>query len=162
MSMTYNPRVLVTGASGHLGALVIQQLLQAVPADAVAGMVRDSGGEAAARLRALGIQVRTADYGRPDLLERAFAGIERALFISSNAFEGRVVEHRNVVEAAKRAGVALAYTSVLHAETSPLGLAAEHRETEAFSACLRHPVRDLAKRLVYGELHGSHPGRPGA
>ena len=131
MSITQNPRLLVTGATGQLGTLVIQHLLQAMPADAIAAMVRDSDGEAAARLRALGIQVRTADYGRPDLLDRAFAGIERALFISSNAFEGRVAQHRNVVDAAKRAGAALAYTSVLHAETSLLGLAAEHRETEA-------------------------------
>ena len=131
MSVTNDPRFLVTGATGQLGALVIQHLLKTMPADAIVGMARHSKGEAAARLRALGIQVRTADYDRPDLLDRAFAGIERALFISSNAFEGRVTQHRNVVDAAKRAGVALAYTSVLHAETSPLGVAADHRETEA-------------------------------
>ena len=130
MSITQDPRFLVTGATGQIGTLVIQHLLQAMPANATAGMVRDSEGEAAAGLRALGIQVRTADYDRPDLLDRAFAGIERALLISSNAFEGRVAQHRNVVDAAERAGAALAYTSVLHAETSSLGLAAEHRETE--------------------------------
>ena len=131
MSGTQAPRFLVTGATGQLGALVIDHLLRAMPADAVAGMVRDAGSDAAARLRALGVHIRTADYGRPGTLDHAFAGIERVLFISSNAFDGRVAQHRNVVDAAKRAGVALAYTSVLHADTSPLGLAAEHRETEA-------------------------------
>ena len=131
MSVAQDSRFLVTGATGQLGALVIEHLLKIIPAGTIAGMVRDGESEAAARLRALGIQVRTADYGRPDLLDRAFTGIERALFISSNAFEGRVAQHRNVVDAAKQAGVSLAYTSVLHAETSSLGLAAEHRETEA-------------------------------
>ncbi len=131
MSATRRPRLLVTGATGQLGTLVIEHLLKIVPAGAVAGIVRRREGEAAARLQALGIQTSVADYARPDTLDDAFAGIERALFISSNAFEGRVAQHRNVIEAAKRAGVAVAYTSVLHADASPLGLAAEHRETEA-------------------------------
>ena len=126
-----NPRCLVTGATGQLGALVVERLLETVPATAIAGIVRDGDGQAAARLKGLGIETRVADYGRPDTLDRAFAGVERALFISSNAFEGRVAQHRNVVEAAGRAGLALAYTSVLHADASPLGLAEDHRRTEA-------------------------------
>jgi len=67
----------------------------------------------------------------PGRLDAAFAGVDRVLLISSNALGRRVQQHRNVVDAAKRAGVKLlAYTSVLHAHNSPLGLAEEHRKTE--------------------------------
>jgi NAD(P)H dehydrogenase (quinone) len=123
-------RLLVTGASGQLGRLVIDRLLEAVPVGQIAAMVRTS--EAAAVLQARGIAARVADYDRPETLDAAFAGIERALLISSNALGRRIGQHRNAIAAAKRAGVGLlAYTSVLHADTSPLGLAADHRETEA-------------------------------
>lgn len=132
MSDLQSPRILVTGATGQLGAIVVEQLLKTVPASEIAGTVRDAAGAAAARLQALGVRIQVADYTRADTLDRAFVGIERMLFISSNALGVRVAQHRNVIEAAKRAGVGfLAYTSVLHADTSPLGVAADHRATEA-------------------------------
>jgi NAD(P)H dehydrogenase (quinone) len=125
------PRLLVTGASGQLGRLVIDQLLATVPADRVVATVRDSG--AGGRLAALGVQVCVADYARPDTLDLAFAGVDRLLLISSNALGQRAAQHSNVIDAARRAGVSLlAYTSVLHADTSLLGLAEEHRQTETF------------------------------
>ena len=124
------PRLLVTGASGQLGQLVIARLLETVPAGQIAATVRDD--QAAARLAALGVHPHIADYARPETLDAALAGIDRVLLISSNAIGQRFAQHRNVIAAAKRAGVALlAYTSVLHADTSPLGLAEEHRQTEA-------------------------------
>lgn len=124
------PRLLVTAASGKLGRLVVDRLLETVPAARIAATVRDRG--AGDGLAALGVQIRVADYARPETLDAAFAGIDRALLISSNALGRRVAQHRNVIEAAKRAGVGLlAYTSLLHADTSPLGLAEEHRQTEA-------------------------------
>ena len=124
------PQLLVTGASGQLGRLVVDQLLATVPAGRIAAIVR--GGEAAAELAALGVQARIADYDRPDTLDAALAGIGRVLLISSSELGRRVAQHRNVIDAARRAGVGLlAYTSVLHADTSPLGLAGEHRDTEA-------------------------------
>ncbi len=123
-------QVLVTGASGQLGQLVVDQLLATVPAGQVAATVRTP--EAAAALAARGVQARIADYDQPDSLDAAFAGIERILLISSSDLGRRVAQHRNAIEAARRAGVGLlAYTSVLHADTSPLGLAGEHRDTEA-------------------------------
>lgn len=126
----HQPRLLVTGASGQLGQFVVDHLLRTVPPGRIAAAVR--GGEAADRLTALGVEARIADYARPETLDGMFAGIDRALLVSSNALGQRVSQHRNVIEAAKRARVGLlAYTSVLHADTSPLGLAAEHRETEA-------------------------------
>lgn len=125
-----SPRLLVTGASGQLGRLVIEAIRRRRPDARVAGMVRDP--TAAAGLVAAGVQAVVADYARPDSLDAALAGVDRLLLISSNAVGARVAQHRNVVEAARRAGVTrLAYTSILHADTTPLALAADHRETEA-------------------------------
>ena len=129
-SLTDQPSILVTGAGGQLGELVVARLLARTPAASVAALVRTR--EAGAPLAALGVVVRVGDYDRPATLDAALAGIQRVLLISSNALGRRAAQHRNVVEAAKRAGVGLvAYTSVLHAEGSPLGLAGEHRDTEA-------------------------------
>ncbi len=138
MSVSTSPRLLVTGATGQLGRLVIEALLKTTQAAEIAGMVRkgEEGPQAkAGRLRELGVQTRSADYDDPASLRSAFAGVERLLFISSSAMEGRVPQHRNVVEAAQTAGVSLiAYTSILHADRSPLGLAEDHRQTEALLA----------------------------
>ena len=138
MSVSTSPRLLVTGATGQLGRLVIEALLKTTQAAEIAGMVRkgEGGPQAkAGRLEELGVQTRSADYDDPASLRSAFAGIERLLFISSSAMEGRVPQHRNVVEAARTAGVSLiAYTSILHADRSPLGLAEDHRQTEALLA----------------------------
>ena len=124
------PRILVTGASGQLGRLVIDKLLETTPATQIAAIVRDS--KAAADLSARGVQVRVADYSKPATLDAALAGVDRLLLISSSEVGQRVPQHRNVIEAAKRAAVKLvAYTSVLHADASPLGLAEDHRQTEA-------------------------------
>lgn len=124
------PQLLVTGASGQLGRLVVDQLLATVPAGRITAIARSR--EAAAALAARGVQARIADYDRPDTLDAALAGVDRVLLVSSNELGRRVAQHRNVIEAAMRAGAGLlAYTSVLHADTSPLGLAGEHRDTEA-------------------------------
>lgn len=123
-------RILVTGASGQLGGLVVAALLETTPAAEVAVTVRNP--DAAGGLAALGVQVHAADYTQPNTLDKAFAGVDRLLLISSSEIGRRIPQHRNVIEAAKRAGVALlAYTSLLHADVSPLALAAEHRDTEA-------------------------------
>lgn len=129
--MSYaQPQLLITGASGELGRLVVDQLLATVPANRITAMVRSN--DAAAALAALSVQTRIADYDQPDTLDAALAGIGRVLLVSSNDLGRRTAQHRNVVEAAARAGVSLlAYTSVLHADRSPLGLAGEHRDTEA-------------------------------
>lgn len=122
--------IVVTGASGQLGRLVIQSLLKTVPAAGIVAAVRQPA--AVADLAALGVQVRQADYAQPATLDTAFQGATKVLLISSSAIGERVAQHGNVIDAARRAGVALlAYTSLLHADTSPLGLAAEHTATEA-------------------------------
>jgi NAD(P)H dehydrogenase (quinone) len=122
--------IVVTGANGQLGRLVISRLLSLVGAASVIAAVRDPA--KAADLAALGIQVRRADYADPASLDSAFAGATKLLLISSSEVGQRVAQHRNVVEAAQRAQVdLLAYTSILHADTSTLALADEHRATEA-------------------------------
>jgi NAD(P)H dehydrogenase (quinone) len=123
-------RFLVTGASGQLGRLVIDGLLKTVPASQIGVLVRSE--KAAAEFAARGLRVHNGDYSHPDSLKAAFAGADRALLISSSEIGQRTAQHRNAIEAAKQAGVKLlAYTSLLHADTSPLGLAEEHRQTEA-------------------------------
>lgn len=123
--------IVVTGATGQLGRLVIAQLLErGMPASSLVAAVRSPA--KAADLAARGVQVREADYTKPATLARAFAGAERVLLISSSDLVQRLPQHQAVVEAARGARVRqLVYTSLLHADRSPIGLAAEHRATEA-------------------------------
>lgn len=131
--MSTAPRFVVTGASGQLGRLVVAALARRIGSSAVAAVVRDPA--RAASLFPQGVAIRKGDYEQPETLEAAFAGAERLLLISSNAIGARVAQHRNAIEAAKRAGVKrIAYTSLLHADVSKLGLAEEHRQTEALIA----------------------------
>jgi len=122
--------IVVTGATGHLGCLVIAGLLKKVPASSIVAAVRNV--KKAKDIAALGVQVRYADYNQPLTWDAALKGAEKVLLISSSEVGQRAKQHRAVIDAAKRPGVKLlAYTSVLRADTSPLGLAAEHKETEA-------------------------------
>ena len=131
--------IVVTGATGQLGRLVIQGLLKTVPAAQIVAAVRSV--EKAADLAAAGVQVRAADYDRPETLAAAFQGASKLLLISANEVGRRVPQHRAIIDAAKHAGVELiAYTSLLHADSSPLPLAREHKETEALLAASGIPM----------------------
>ena len=122
--------IVITGATGHLGRLVVAALLKKVPAADIVAAVRNV--EKARDLAALGVHVRHADYNLSETWDNALKGADKILLISSNELGQRVRQHRAVIDASRRAGVKLlAYTSVLRADTSPLGLAAEHKETEA-------------------------------
>ncbi|UJL36541.1 SDR family oxidoreductase [Pantoea agglomerans] len=122
--------IAVTGATGQLGRIVIDALLKKVPAEEIIAAVRTPA--KAADLAALGVIVRQADYGQPETLEAAFAGVDKLLLISGSEVGQREAQHKAVIEAARAAGVGfIAYTSLLHADTSPLGLGVEHRATEA-------------------------------
>ncbi|WGS54948.1 NAD(P)H-binding protein (plasmid) [Paraburkholderia sp. D15] len=119
----------ITGATGQLGRLVIDALLETVPPDQIVAAVRSP--VRAHDLAERGVVVREANYSRPETLATAFAGVDKVLLISSTEVAGRLPLHRAAVEAAQRAGVSLlAYTSMLRADTSPAGLAIEHRQTE--------------------------------
>ncbi len=122
--------IVITGASGQLGRLTIEQLLKTQPAARIVAAVRNPA--KVADLAARGVVVRHADYSQAATLASAFAGAEKLLLISSSEVGQRAPQHRAAIDAARQAGVKLiAYTSVLHADRSTLGLAVEHRETEA-------------------------------
>ncbi|MET8745011.1 SDR family oxidoreductase [Streptomyces sp. NPDC004728] len=121
--------IVVTGATGELGRLVVEQLLATVPASGIAAVVRDA--EKAAPLAARGVELRVADYDRPESLKEAFRAGDRVLLISGSEVGRRVPQHTAVIDAAKAAGVAqLAYTGILGGPAADFRLAAEHKVTE--------------------------------
>lgn len=125
--------IALTGATGQLGQFVVEALLKSVPAKEIVAIVRNP-----AKAEALSKQsliVRQGDYNDQAALTQALAGVEKLLLISSSEVGQRAAQHRNVINAAKAAGVKfIAYTSLLHADTSPLGLHVEHVETEKLLA----------------------------
>jgi NAD(P)H dehydrogenase (quinone) len=122
--------LLITGATGHLGRLVVEQLLAGgVPAGDII-----AAGRATSTIKDLadrGVQVRAADFGDPAAVRAAVAGADRVLLVSALEPGGRVAQHRNVIDAAREAGVGLvAYTSIVNAATATIRLAADHQATE--------------------------------
>ncbi|MCL5499034.1 SDR family oxidoreductase [Escherichia coli] len=125
--------IAITGATGQLGALAVEELLKTVKANEIVAIVRNP--LKADALTQKGVDVRQADYGDQAALTAALSGVEKLLLISSSEVGQRAVQHRNVINAAKAAGVKfIAYTSLLHADKSPLGLHVEHVETEKMLA----------------------------
>jgi NAD(P)H dehydrogenase (quinone) len=125
--------IAVTGATGGLGTLVVNHLLRRTAADRIVAVARDAG-KAAALPQS--IQVRIADHDDRAAVDAAVAGIDILLLISGNEFGKRMTQHRNVIEAAKAAGVSrIVYTSAPHADTSTASITAEHKATE-------HIIRD--------------------
>jgi NAD(P)H dehydrogenase (quinone) len=130
--------IAITGAAGQLGRLVVEKLMTRAPASQIVALVRSPE-----RAADLGVTAREFDYSRPELLGPGLVGVDTLLLISSNAVSERLAQHRNVLDAAKQAGVErVVYTSLLHADTSPLDLAKEHLATEAAvrSSGLAHTV----------------------
>lgn len=125
--------IAITGATGLLGQHVIENLLQTLPASQIVAIARNPA--KGASLSRKGISLRQADYDDEATLIRALQGVQKLLLISSSEIGQRVTQHRNVINAAKSANVKfIAYTSLLHADTSPLSLHAEHVETEKMLA----------------------------
>ncbi|RRS00895.1 SDR family oxidoreductase [Glycomyces terrestris] len=123
--------IVVTGATGNLGTLVVEGLIEQVPAQEIAVVVRDAA--KAARLGERGVEVRQADYDDPASLTGAFREGEKVLLISGSEVGRRVPQHKAVVDAAKDAKVALlAYTSVLGGPAADFELAREHQLTERY------------------------------
>ncbi len=119
--------IAITGATGQLGRLVVEALKARASAAELVALVRAPG-----KAAEFGVVTREADYDRPDTLDRALEGVGTLLLISAPKVGARVGQHRNVIDAARRAGVGrIVYTSALHADRSPLDVAPDHRETEA-------------------------------
>jgi NAD(P)H dehydrogenase (quinone) len=157
----------VTGATGKLGRLVLDEMLRKVAPGDVVALARDPA--ALADYAARGVQVRQADYDDPASLDAALQGVDRVLLISGNAVGQRGRQHGNVIEAAKKNGVTyLAYTSILNARDSKLALAPEHKETEEILEqsglnhdVLRMPwysdnyVGGIAPAVEHGAIYGA-------
>ena len=158
----------VTGASGHLGRLAVQQLLarSVLPSDIVA-VVRSRA--RAADFVARGVQVREADYSEPDSMRAALAGVTRLLLVSSSEAGQRVVHHTNVIDAAKSVGVfRILYTSMLKTDVATNPFSADHltselalRESGAEFTLLRNGLYTegytdhLREYLTSGEILGA-------
>jgi NAD(P)H dehydrogenase (quinone) len=116
----------VTGATGQLGTLVINELKKRIPNDEIVALVRSP--EKATKL---GVEIRKFDYSNRDGLTDSLKGIDRLLLISSNEIGQRAKQHLNVIESAWKNGVKwIVYTSLLRADKSSLSLAPEHHTTE--------------------------------
>ncbi|WP_437886835.1 SDR family oxidoreductase [Phytobacter sp. V91] len=125
--------IAITGATGQLGALAVEALLKTVPAGELVAIVRNPA--KAQALTQQGVVVRQGDYNDEAALTAALSGVDKLLLVSSSEVGQRATQHRNVINAARAAGVKfIAYTSLLHADKSPLGLAVEHIETEKMLA----------------------------
>ncbi|HEY0117496.1 MAG TPA: SDR family oxidoreductase [Cellulomonas sp.] len=135
--------IVVTGATGHYGRLAVEALLaRGVPPAQVVATGRRT--EVLDDLAARGVVVRHADYDDPASLDAAFAGASRLLFVSGSEVGKRLQQHRNVVDAAARAGIRhLAYTSAPHADTSPLPVNPDHKATEELIAASGLPATIL-------------------
>ena len=160
--------LIVTGATGRLGRLTVEHLLQrGVPAEQIVATGRNVD-----RLKDLGdrgVEVRAADYSDPGSLRAAFAGASRVLLVSGSDPGVRVAQHRNAVQAAGEAGASLlVYTSIVNADTATTRIAEDHRATEAVvrdsglpftflrnSWYLENYTAHLAAFLEHGAVFGS-------
>lgn len=119
-------KIAVTGATGHLGTFVVEELKKRVSNENIVALVRTPG-----KASALEVEVRAFDYNQPETMTAALAGVDRLVLISSNEIGQRARQHFNVIEAAGKAGVEwIVYTSLLHADSTTLNLAGEHMTTE--------------------------------
>jgi NAD(P)H dehydrogenase (quinone) len=117
----------ITGATGQLGILVTAKLKEKVSPGNIVALVRNTQ-----KAASLGVEAREFDYNNPQMLANALKGIDNLLLISGSEIGQRVKQHANIIEAAKKSGVKwIVYTSLLHANTSSLSLAAEHFATES-------------------------------
>ncbi len=143
----------VTGSTGAFGTLAVQHLLKLKVAPASIVALARTEAKAAA-LKALGVQVRLADYEDPASLKAALKGVDRLLLVSSNEMGKRYPQHQAVIDVAKATGVKLlAYTSLAQADTSTNALAPDHKATEAAlkASGLAHVV---LRNNWYTENHG--------
>jgi uncharacterized protein YbjT (DUF2867 family) len=138
-----NSMIVVTGATGHLGHAVVQQLLTRIPGDRIVATVRDP--RKATALIEQGVQVRQADFADPASLTAAFEGAAQVLVISTDSIGERVELHRAAIEAARRAGARrVLYTSHMGSGSQSLfPPMPDHAATEAILSGLGLPFTSL-------------------
>ncbi|MFF1875927.1 SDR family oxidoreductase [Kitasatospora herbaricolor] len=126
--------IVVTGATGHLGRLVVESLIErgVAPQD-IRALGRTE--ERLSALASLGVQTAVIDFEQPETLDPAFAGADALLLVSGSEVGKRMQQHANAIDAAVRAGVGrVVYTSAPHADDTALVLAPEHAATEKLLA----------------------------
>jgi NAD(P)H dehydrogenase (quinone) len=147
-------RIAITGSTGHLGRLVVRKLKEKMPDAGIVALARSPKKGAD-----LGVKVREADYDKKETLDRALEGIDTLLLISASEVGKRIAQHRNIIDAAKKRGVKwIIYTSLLHADTSSISLAEEHRGTEAELKKSGIPYTLLRNGWYAENYTGSIPG----
>jgi Predicted nucleoside-diphosphate-sugar epimerases len=128
--------IAITGATGQLGRLAVAALKERAPDATLVALVRDP-----AKAADLGIEARPFDYTARETLEAPLRGVDVLALISSSDFNDRAGQHRNVIDAAKAAGVGrIIYVSILKGTDSPMILAADHRATEVALAASGIPA----------------------
>lgn len=119
-------KIAVTGSTGQLGSIVVEQLKKRVANENIVALARNIE-----KASALGVETCEFDYSKPETLLDSLKGIDRLVLISGSELGQRVQQHANVINAAKKAGVKwIVYTSLLHVNDTTLNLAGEHIETE--------------------------------
>ena len=147
-------KIAITGATGQLGRLVVNKLKEKVSPDTIVSLVRSPQ-----KASDLGVEAREADYNQPGTLNPALSGVDTLLLISGSEVGQRATQHFNVINAAKNAGVKwIVYTSILHADTSSISLAEEHRATEAALKNSGIPFTLLRNGWYTENYAGSIPG----
>lgn len=164
-------KIAVTGATGHLGNLIIDALLaRGVAAGDITAIARNEA--KAAPLAANGVQLGIANYDDKEALTRALQGVDRLVLVSASDMGQRLAQHRSIIDAAVAAGVEfIAYTSLLNLDDSELALAGEHRGTEALLAesGIEHALlrngwywENYASALQSGQASGQFFGAAGS
>src|SRR6187549_704996 len=122
--------IVVTGATGHLGRLVVESLLQrGVPAGEIIAAGRDL--EKVKDLADRGVRTARIDYSDPESLRTAFTGAQKLLLVSGSDVGQRIPQHTNAIEAAAATGIEhIVYTSAPRASTTAMILAIDHKGTE--------------------------------
>jgi NAD(P)H dehydrogenase (quinone) len=119
-------KIAVTGATGQLGQLVVEQLKKRKSNKEIVALARSLE-----KASGIGVEVRECDYTKPEIMVESLKGIDHLLLISGSEFGQRAAQHTNVINAAKKAGVKwIVYTSLLRADTTGINIAGEHLTSE--------------------------------
>lgn len=144
----------ITGATGHLGRLIIEKLKKKTSSSDLIALVRS-----VEKAKDMDIEAREFNYEKSSGLGPKLAGIDTLLFISANRLNDRASLHKNVVEATRESGVKwIIYTSLLHADTTTLGLGEDHRQTEKLIRETGIPYTFLRNGWYTENYAGAIPG----
>jgi NAD(P)H dehydrogenase (quinone) len=143
--------IVITGASGHLGRLVTDAVLQRAGPERVVLVTRDPS--QLKEVKQSGVELRAGDFSDPSSLPSAFEGVDNALIISTPEIGVRVAGHKAAIDAAAEAGArSIAYTSGINpSHSNPIIVAADHRESEEHLRA-SGPGWTMLRNSIYAEI----------